>query len=298
MDNAFEGFRLGRHKPMTIVVWAVYFTFASAVTAILSVTLIGPAMGEFMAMGATASPEEAQATLATLARVWPASLLVSLWSVVVWGVAQTAATRAVLRPQDDRFAYLRFGLDEVRVCVALIGYWALLLGVYLGGVVVAAILAAIGAMAGPVGAALMVVVCVCALVAALLVVGVRLSLAPAMTLETGKITVLASWERTRGRFWPMLGAYFVSWVLALLVTLLVMVIYVALATLVTGNLTGAAAGISDAKAMSSLQVYFTPLRLIYLPFGGVSQALVAGIAATVPAAIFAQIRGPRASVFD
>ena len=52
-------------------------------------------------------------------------------------------------------------------------------------------------------------------------IGVRLSLAPPATFDRRRFVLLDTWALTRGRVWPLLGAYAMSWALSFLVTVLV-----------------------------------------------------------------------------
>ena len=118
-------------------------------------------------------------------------------------------------------------------------------------------------------------------VAAYVYVMVRFSLASAMTFDTGKVSLLKSWRLTKGRFWPMFGAYLIAGILALVVGLLgLIVMYVA-------ALLGGVDGLSFIfrPDMSSLAAYFTPARLVYLALSGVVYALVWPVLLTPPAAI-------------
>jgi len=135
-------------------------------------------------------------------------------------VLYTAALRAAVRPAESGFAYLRLGMDEVRmVLVALVlsvGFFllyvllALVIGVIGGVVAVAARAAAV-----PVFVLLGLIV-----FAVLIFFYVRFSLAFALTMQRGKIMIGESWNLTKGRFWTLFGAYFVVGLIVTVVSML------------------------------------------------------------------------------
>jgi hypothetical protein len=199
LSSAFEGFRLILRRPVSFLAWcavfgAVAFALHLAATGLSKVTL--PFASRFG--GGQAS--------------W--ALMVTSLSVVLHLVASTfvacAVCRAVLRPEARAIAYLRFGMDELR----LLWIWALLAA----ALVLSVVLAALGYSAlEPVLGAGMGLPIVWAVAFGLLLAasapGARLSLAAPITVMDGRGGITGSWALTRRRFWSLLG----MWVIVVLV---------------------------------------------------------------------------------
>ncbi|MEI9927579.1 MAG: hypothetical protein WDN44_07570 [Sphingomonas sp.] len=149
--------------------------------------------------------------------------LIYLLSLVLAVVLVCAAFRAVLRPEEGGPGSLRIGSDEVRMAGLFILLFAL-------GIVAAVILmlllmlatAAAGLIGGTAGAVLAFLIGV-ATFCGIIFVWVRLSLAPAVTFANRRISLDAAWALTAGRFWTLLGAY----ILIFLITIVLGAILVA-----------------------------------------------------------------------
>lgn len=142
-------------------------------------------------------------------------LLMMVLLLVVMTVVWAAVFRAVLFPEQSRFAYLRLGMDELRllgcVLVLLIAFYLLML---VSGIVLAILGAAVMGVGGAAGG--VVAVALAALVLSLWL-GTRFSLAGPLTILERKIIIGRSWRMTRGNFWRLLGAYLVVLVLLAIV---------------------------------------------------------------------------------
>ena len=123
----------------------------------------------------------------------------------------------------------------------------------------------------------------CDPLAALIYVAVRLSLAPALTFESRRINLLGSWALTRGRFWPLLGAYVLTVALVAMVWILSQLVVLALGVVLSGGDMQAATLQPD---MSSLRAYFTPYRMIQTVLSAGVSALVWPVLFTPPVAIY------------
>ena len=137
--------------------------------------------------------------------------------LVIWA----AGFRAVLRPADSRFFYLRLGMDEARLFGLLILLMLMMIGLEIVGtigvVLVGGVLSlVVGKAAGmAIGAVLGI-----ALGCAFLWAAIRISPAGPLTILERKISIRATWRLSRGHFWPMFGAY-------LIIVLGTMVVYFA-----------------------------------------------------------------------
>jgi len=127
--------------------------------------------------------------------------------LVVFVMLAAATFRAVLFPEQDRFAYLRLGMDELRLLgcalVLIICFYLIMIVVGIAAMVLVMATTALGAT-GIIS--LLIGVAMIALSAWLMT---RLALAGPLTILQHKIVIGPAWRLSRGHFWPLLGAYFV-----------------------------------------------------------------------------------------
>lgn len=144
-----------------------------------------------------------------------AFLTVSL--TLVAGVQLAAAYRAVLRPAEVGFGYLKLGADEFRQIVLLLVFSVIYLLLWGLPFALAVAAHAVGDLDTPAAVALYLLAGVVALALSIWI-GVRLSLAPPMTLATGRLQLGRSWALTRGRFGGLLGMYALTIVFAIMLS--------------------------------------------------------------------------------
>lgn len=290
-DAAISGFRLVRDHRKAMGVWVLIATLVSAVVAVLTVTLFGAQLEALAAMGQdTATPDPAE-TLQAMSRLGPAFVFSLVYMVVFYSVLLAAIYRAALRPDDSRNAYLRFGADELRQAGVSVLLTLLLFVAYIVALLVVAIVIGVLAAVAPPAAALVGVILVPAAVCGLIYLAVRLSLANVLTFASGKINVFGSWTLTKGRFWPLFGAYFVATVLALVVYLLLITVVMTLGAALSG---GNLANLSELMQSqgTSLESLTNPMGLVSLAVGGLTTVLTSVTLYTPSAAIYRDIAAP------
>ncbi|HEY2481901.1 MAG TPA: hypothetical protein VGI30_06865 [Caulobacteraceae bacterium] len=140
--------------------------------------------------------------------------------LLVWLVTAVATFRAVLHPDQRRWFFLRLGADEVRLglvtlvaCVAAVGVGGT--PAYLVFVMASPIMSAV-----PAATRVVAEVGVIATVWLDVWLGVRLSLIAVETYSERRFHLMAYWPLTRGRFWYLLAAYFLYFLIFLLLTVL------------------------------------------------------------------------------
>lgn len=237
-DAAFEGFRVVRRQPLTIVWW----TLAYLVCTLAFFAVGAPAVANLMSMAETleGSTQPSIEEFQQIAMVYAAFLgWVMPLALICGAIINAAVARSVLRPAESAFGYLRLGMDEVRVLVVtvVLGILAMIVSVVVWGLV--------GVLAGFVGASgqnalwLVVVVAGLGAVALLIWLAVRFSLAIPITVAERRIAIFDSFGVTRGRFWGILGMAVIAFVMTMIVALLGMVVGMPV-TLATGGLSALA----------------------------------------------------------
>lgn len=292
-DAAFEGFRIARERPVAVLVWAALYVGVTVVALAIAAAAVGPEGLEVLnrPLGPEPAPEEIGAILPAFMAFYG---VMTPFALVLQSMLGAAVYRTVLRPDEGGRFQLKLGADEVRlVLVNLI--LSVLFGVGAGvvfGVVggVAGALAVVGGFLGGFVAFLLVVAALCAIILA----AVRLSLAGPITFDERKIALFQSWSLTKGRFWPLLGAYLLALALAIVVGLLGLVIFTGLAAVLGGGLGAAGAAINPtAPDLGSLMT--SPLTLAFVAFSGLMSTLQLVILGGVFAHAYAQLRGPAAA---
>jgi hypothetical protein len=205
---ATEGLRLLRREPGAGLVWTGLWLAALLFVGI--VRAAGPRV--VMATSATTSLSEIIGRFGAFAAVSVPVLL------LVWTTTTVAVYRAVLRPHDRGFFFLRVGQDELRLAVMTVASFILLLifggaPAYLLLVLASPFMRALPDMArdiGKLGALITVIVDIW--------LGVRLSLIAVETVAERRFHLTAYWPLARGRFWFLLLCYFFCLLMILLIT--------------------------------------------------------------------------------
>ena len=292
-EIAFEGFRLTREKPAAVGIWAVVNLALSLIGGVAVALVMGPEL-ELVQNFQPDQPGDMEALNAMLPAMAKLNAITLPLSLISTALFTCAVLRAVLRPQDSRFGYLRFGADELRMMLLYLLFAVIYIAVMtvaLVGVVLVAsglgmVLGAVGG-SGTAAGLLAGLLTFCGLIAAAVWLAVRLSLAPAMTFAHGRLQLAEAWKLTRGRFWALLGAYFISWVLAVVVSLLGMAIVFGLAAAIGGGF--GAMGAVMQPDLSTVAAQFTPTALVVSVCISVLAALQIAILKTPPALAYREL---------
>jgi len=301
-DAAFTGFRVVWERPWAVAIWAGLQIVVNVALKVFIAASAGAAMAQIAQLGMPAPNANPAQMLALMRQVAPTYVVLMIVGLIVSAVFYAAMNRAVMRPQESRFGYLRLAADELRQ----LGLFAILFLVFLVlylmiAIVSVVLLTLIGMALGAnqaLGMAMMLLILLPTTFCVFVYVGVRFSLASPLTFASGRIDLAGSWRLTRGRFWPLLGAYCIAFALNLVVLALVFVI----AVLAVGILSGGFAGLQAFMQAdpTSVAAVLSPPQLIYLVILAIGAALSAPITTCPPAAIYVALTGGHAQgkVFD
>lgn len=205
-------FRLVRERIGALAIWALVYLVANG---LMLAIVLRPAIAAMATPGTAPNP-------AAIIGMQGMMLVYDVLLLIVVLVLYAAAFRTVLRPEQRAFFYLRLGMDELRLLglgllIGVIFMVAFIIGFIVIGLAGTLLSVAAGRAAGvltmiPLGFALF-----CGMIYA----QVRFSLAGPLSVYRGRFVLGESWQLTRGRFWPIFLAYFVVFVMMLIVQVII-----------------------------------------------------------------------------
>lgn len=262
-DAAISGIRFILREPRTVLVWAGAMFVCEMVYGLLVAGLASkelPAVRAFQEANST-DPETALAMLPAVSLIFVVSLIAF---VAVAAVMFSAAYRAQFHEESSRWGYIRFGRDELRFG-QLIGVWTVLVLGYSFVVLFAyLILSGLGNSLLGILQVLYFVITLVLLISAFVFPTVRLSFSMPMTYHDHRMRIFESWHVTRGQFWHLLGAYFLSalfiFILWLSAWFLISVVAIIVALLAHLPLTTFSHDLNIDR--SSITAYLRPLSIL------------------------------------
>jgi len=293
-EAAFEGFRVVRRHPMALIFWSLFYILLTAG----AFAVMGPSLISFVAAteqleqsGATPTLEDFAPLFQMMAVIFAVMLPIGLISSAMM---YAAVARAVLRPAESAFGYLRLGMDEVRVLVVSL----VLFIVFTVLMVVSSVI--IGAVIGMTVAAempalwLLVVLLVLAAVALFIWLAVRLSLAIPITMAERRIAIFDSFGFTKGRFWPLLGMALLAGVMTIVVNLLGSLVAMPIQLATGGGLMGMSD--LDGENLQTILQAASPAIAAWIVINAVLYALQIAVAYAPFSAAYRDIEGIEAGV--
>ena len=222
-----------RRHPLAILFWGVaYLIFMVALFGLFGSTLATMLATTQSLEGAQPSPQEMEALGGTYLNFM--GLMLPL-AIVLGAVLNAAVARAVLRPQDKAFGYMRLGGDELRVLAVTVLLAIVFAAVTMVLFTIVGVLGGLAAQANQgVGILVGVLTGLCA-VAVIVWLAVRLSLAIPVTLAEKRISPFASFAMTKGHSLSLLGMAVIAVIMSLLVSILGTIIALPI-TMATGGL--------------------------------------------------------------
>jgi hypothetical protein len=288
-DAAFAGFRMVREHPKTVAVWGTVLMVLSALTTIIVIAVGGPELQAFFEFDPS-NAADAELMAERMLSVLPILLLSGAFNLATSAILLTGVYRMVLRPNDPAPYYLQLGADELRQFCAQVLYTLVVIGAYLGSaLLVGAVITILQKLIGD--NPLLGLIALLGLVGILgttIYAAVRFSFAGVMTFVTGRITVMGSLPVTKGRFWPLMGAYLLAFVLFVVVYLAILLLGTAVAMIIGGF---AGAGEVLKSDVSSLQAFLTPVGVVRLVLVGALSVLAALVMFAPAPAIYQALNG-------
>ncbi len=202
VDAALEGLRTIRRKPKAVAAWAAFALVMLPVLGVIVQIVLGPE-GRAVLRG-RASSADPREILELVTHLGGAMVLLIVLALAIGSVLAAAIIRSVLQPADKRFAYLRFGKEEIQLLIVSLITWvaALLATVIPSGAVVLGTALLSGS-----AATWFAFLGGLAVIGLSLWIAVRLSLLGPHAFSHHHIDVRTAWIQTHGQFWRLLGMY-------------------------------------------------------------------------------------------
>jgi hypothetical protein len=293
-DAALEGFRITRERPKALLAWTGFCFAVNVASVLISVNLPKEARDAMESLQTDPSQApDVDALMSALAVLSP----ILAFGLAVQCVMAAAVYRIILKPADEKFSYLRLGKDELRLMALTLIY--LVLGVMLlaaaqigiGIVIFVASLAGQAAMAFVFSAAELFTI------GLFFYVAIRMSLAPVITFDRDKLSILDSWALTKGQFWRLLGAYLLAICCVVVVSLLAIMLFSMLAGLVVLATGGSLTDLSSIfqPDETKLTSYLNPFMIAYMVIGSVFTAIYYAVIAAPGAWAYRALTGQAAA---
>lgn len=295
-EAAFEGFRVVRRQPFALVFWALlYMVFFGVAFALVGGSIVSLMASATSLQAAGAEPSWAE--LEPLMQIYMTMIAVLLpLGLLVSAVLTSAISRAVLRPGESGFGYLRLGGDELRVlAVTIILFIVMFLVMALFGIVIGVA----GSLMSGSSAAVPVIILLClAALCAYAWIMVRLSLAVPITIAERRIAVFDSFRVTKGHFWGLLGMALLAFVMSIVVSILGSIVVTPIQMLAGGGF-AALGDMEGANVMEMLRAAW-PAILIGVVLQAILSALQLAVIYAPFSAAYRDIKGgrPDADVFE
>lgn len=269
-DAALEGFRITKERPRKLLAASIFMFLVTVLQVFIEVNMPPKARAALAALGGQETLEsgplfEALTILSPLL----------LFGLLVQCVMAAAIYRILLRGQTGSVRLFRVGGAELRLMALALIYLVLLLflvaAATLFGVLAVTLVSGLGQ-----GAMVFVGTIAWLFAASAIVfVGVRMSLAPVITFDRGKLAIFDSWEVTRGQFWRLTGAYVLAVSCIVVVALVALLVFLPVAGIVLIASGGSLADIGHIFAPPeepTLKAYFQPLRVAYMALSSLFSA--------------------------
>jgi hypothetical protein len=301
-EAAFEGFRVVRRKPTALIWWAALY-FLLSVASLAAMGANADAWIEFVRISeqmeqAPAGQPPTQEEFMALFNAMFAAIASFAWllplQLVVTSVLTAAIARAVTRPGESAFGYMRLSMDEVRVFVVTLVLAIVLFVAWCAAFLCVGVLMGVAFGIGEAWAGLLVLVGIVAAVGLMIWLMVRWSLAVPITVAEKRMAFFDSFAVTKGRFWGLLGMAILAGIMAIVIGLLSTVVVAPLTMMSGVSMFGGMSG-DDPTAMLEAYRTFNPWMLVTALVNAVVYALTVGVVYAPFAAAYRDIKGAPAA---
>jgi len=293
-DAALEGFRITRERPKALLAWTLFCFAVNVVSVLITVNLPKEARDALESLQSDPSQTpDVNALMQALTVLSP----ILVFGLAVQCVMAAAVYRIILKPSDEKFSYLRLGKDELRLMALTLIYLVLGVMMLAAAQIAIGIVAFIASLFGQTAMAFVFSVAELFTLGLFFYVGVRMSLAPVITFDRDRLSILDSWAVTHGQFWRLLGAYVLAVCCVVVVSLLVVMLFGLVAGIVMLSLGGSFADLARIfqPDETTLKTYLNPFMIAYMIVGSVFTAIYYAVIAAPGALAYRELTGKGAA---
>lgn len=234
-----SGFRLIRQRPLPVLLWGlVYVAFGVGSLALFAPVYLNM-IARVAALSGVSAPPPPSGVIADALRMQGLGYLLTFASLILRSILMCAVCRAVQKPAEGRFGYLRLGMAEFYLLLIYVGaYLAIMLALMVPTIALAILTIALAAAHALPAAILIDILATLSFVAGLIYLALRFSMIAPMVVEDEKPHLLESWNLTRGH----VGALFLVGLCLIGILIIAELIFGALLLFFGAGALGAAAG--------------------------------------------------------
>lgn len=283
----FSGLSLMRREPWLLLSLAVVYLLSGVLPQLLAYWAVWPEL--ITALDAAAKSaltggkaDEVPEMMRMQAHMLPYQLLAFPLSVAGMLAIYGAIYRAILRPEDRGFGYLRLGRREgAMFLTSLVAVFLLIVAAMAAALAIVILVMGLRMAAGPNSSATGLATFGLILVTVILGgwCAIRLSLAYPMAFTDGRFRLFESWALTRGHGWKIFGVQLALIAIVIGVELAVALVVILVAIAVGIGVSGHADAIAQAmtaKMAQGAEVWAPQFAAAYLGVMAVTSVIVAG----------------------
>ncbi|HET9161237.1 MAG TPA: hypothetical protein VFN88_11560 [Caulobacteraceae bacterium] len=278
--TVWSGFRLSRKHPAAFGLWVIVDLALGLGPTALIMALLGPNFFDVVRASAQSETKpDTSLLMGLLGRLTSLNSISLLATWVLYAMLYAAIFRAVLRPQQNRWGYLRLGKDEFLLFILIAMFYIGFVALLAMAIFVVVLLTALAAAASQGFGLIVGVVLTLACGAALIWLAARLSMVLPMSFDQGRIRILEAWDLSRGHVKELL-------LLAVLLVVLGVAIAAVLFAILTAAVGAFVASYADAQGMATFMTQPTKDVIRELTPWGLAAAALSAIVSTFGLVIF------------
>jgi hypothetical protein len=191
-------------RPKELLIWSVIQIILGVLVVSAAIPFITSAT-EAQRQALESGPQALPGVPAGIGLFFLAYLLILVWLLMLF----TASVRMTASSGEDKFLWLRFGGDELRLIGLIALYMVASVALWLVVALVFGLVFGIATAASPTIGGILAVILAIACFCGAIWLYVRISLIGAVVVLERTFAIRKGWQATKGHFWTLLGTYLV-----------------------------------------------------------------------------------------